>query len=127
MEMIQLCFRIKDENHNKEVRDSITKIKNDLDKEIGQGKYKILSCHLNKEVVKSKGFDPTMINFLYDTFGEDYINMCDAKTFEEAIRKMNIFRQATATNVDRLYVVKEEIGNVAYELELFTNKRVRVY
>lgn len=127
MEKIQLCFRIKDADFNKEVQESILKIKEQLDAELGVGNYQIISCHLNKKIVEQKGFDSTMISFLYDTFGERYTNMCEAETFDEAMEKMNLFRHAVSSVVDRLYIVKEEIGNVALELELFTNKKVRVF
>lgn len=127
MEKIQLCFRIADEQHNEEVKAGILNIKSELDSELGSGNYKIVSCHLSKEIVEVKGFDPTMINFLHDTFGEDYINLCSAKTFEDAMKEMNTYRTGAATVVDRLYIVKEEIGNISLELELFTNRKVRVY
>lgn len=128
MEKIQLCFRIKDDDaFNKEVQESILKIKDELDTELGAGNYQIYSCHLNKKIVEQKGFDPTMINFLHNTFGDNYINMCDAETFDEAMENMNIFRIAVASSVDRLYLIKLEIGNIALELELFTNKKVRVF
>ena len=96
MEKIQLCFRIADEQHNEEVKAGILNIKSELDSELGSGNYKIVSCHLSKEIVEAKGFDPTMINFLHDTFGEDYINLCSAKTFEDAMKMNDVagFQQA---------------------------------
>ena len=127
MEKIQLCFRIGGKEHDEEVKEGILKIKNELDSELGSGNYKIVSCHLNKEIVEAKGFDPTMINFLHDTFGDDYINLCTSKTFEEAMQNMQAYRVGAATAVDRLYIVKEEIGNISLELELFTNHKVKVY
>lgn len=127
MENIQLCFRITGKDHNEEVRDNILKIKDELDAELGAGNYKIISCHLNKEIVQAKGFDPTMINFLHDTFGEDYINRCCANTFEEAMKNVNLYRKDVAASVDRLYIINEEIGNISLELQLFTNNKVRVY
>ena len=51
----------------------------------------------------------------------------EEKTFDEAMENMNIFRIAVASSVDRLYLIKLEIGNIALELELFTNKKVRVF
>lgn len=127
MENIQLCFRIAGKDHNEEVKNDILKIKGELDAELGAGNYKIVTCHLNKEIVKSKGFDPTMINFLYDTFGDDYLNACSHNTFEEAMKHMDLYRKDVAARVDRLYIIKEEIGNISLELQLFTNNKVRVY
>lgn len=127
MANIQLCFRIGNDEHNEGVRNDILKIKDELDTELGVGNYKILSCHLNKEIVAAKGFDPTMINFLHDTFGEDYVNSCFASTFEEAMENMNAYRIGVASVVDRLYIIKEEIGNIALELQLFTKNKVRIY
>lgn len=126
MEKIQLCFRIS-EDTNDVVKEKILKIKNELDAELGEGNYMIVSCHLNRKIVADKAFDSTMIDFLHETFGKNYVNICEATTFEQAMKDMNTYRTYAANIVDRLYVMDQNIGNIALELQLFTNNKVKVY
>lgn len=126
MEKIQLCFRIS-EDKQEVIKEKITLIKSQLDAELGQGNYIIVSCHLNKKIVEEKGFDPTMIDFLHDTFGKSYVNLCEATTFTCAMKDMNTYRTYAASISDRLYIVDENIGNISLELQLFTNNKVRTF
>lgn len=126
MTKIQLCFRVADVEHNTMVIEKLKEVKDKLEN-AGQP-YKVLSCHLNKEIITGKGWDDSIINALHDTFGDKYENRCEATTFEEAMANMNEYRTKVATDVDKIFIVGEQsVGNIALEVELFTQKQIQFF
>lgn len=120
--LVQVCFQIKDEEHNEFVKRKLKELKNKLNPETD----KVLSCHLPKPVVESKGWNTDMCDALIDTFGDMYECQVIARTFEEAIKTLTEARIATAKKVDRIYVIgTQDIGNIDLEIQYFTDNKVQ--
>lgn len=118
---IQVCFQVKDEVHNAEVKEKLKALKSTLnDTDI------VMSCHLPKEIVESKGWSTEMCDALKDIFGSQYLCMVYADTFDEAMSNMDEFRRKTALQADKIFVIGEQsVKNIALEIQYFTNNKVQ--
>lgn len=127
MTKIQLCFSAKTEEESKKIVKKMIKLKETLDKEYGD-EYTIHSCHLTPEIVKEKGFSPTIVNAFVTIFGNKYICEVTAHSFDDAMAHMDEYRRKTAEKVDKLIILAEsEVSNVKLELEYFSNKKVIIF
>lgn len=127
-EPIQLSFRILDEEHKKKVMESIIKIKQELEEEFGKDGYVIISCHLSQKILEERNLDRTIIDFLTNTFQNNYFNFTNsAKNFDDAMANLSKYREFASQLASRMYIIGEDLApGIAKELELFTMKEVRV-
>ena len=77
--VIQVCFQIKDDEHNNYVIQKLKEIKETLNKE-----DRIISCHLPRQIVVDKGWSTQMVDALEDIFGSQY--ECYVKTIRRTTR-----------------------------------------
>lgn len=118
---IQVCFQVKDEAHNAEVKEKLKALKATLN----NGDI-VMSCHLPKSIVEAKGWSTEMCDALTEIFGNQYLCMVYADTFDEAMDKMNVYRRETALKADKIFVIGEQsVKNIALEIQYFTNNRVQ--
>lgn len=123
---IQLCFRVADDAHNSMVLAKLEEVKGKL--EATGEDYTVMSCHLNRQVLEEKGWGTMIIDGLENIFGDRYINKCTATTMAEALANMNVYRAETANEVDNIFIIGEQsVGNIALEVELFTNKKIQFF
>jgi len=116
--VIQLCFQIKDAEHNAMVIKKLKEIKKDET-------YKFISCHMPRHIVETKGWSTEMIDALEEIFGAQYECLIKDSTFEEAINNINTYRTEAAKKADKILIIGEQsIANIALEIELFTQSRV---
>lgn len=118
---IQVCFQVKDEEHNNQVIEKLKELKGKIAPE-----DTIISCHLPKCIVEEKGWSTMMVDALNSIFENQYISLVNAENFDEAMSKMNDYRKEASQIADKIYVIGEQsIANIALEIEMFTNKNIQ--
>ena len=75
-----------------------------------------------------KGFATNVPDIFDAVFGDDYVCELHSETnFTDAMTRINDYRTNLAKKADKLVILNNEsIGNVALELELFTQNRVMI-
>ena len=124
--IIQICFTLKTGLTSKMIQEKMIELKKKLDAIYGEHCYECRSCHLSRILCIDKGL-PTDVPDIFDTvFGDDYICELHSETrFADAMTRIEDYRKGLAKKADKLVILNNEsIGNVALELELFTNNRV---
>lgn len=119
----QLCFKVADEEHNNMVIEKLKKFKSTL-----KDGDTVHSCHLNRKILIEKNFDMKILDSLEEIFGDSYYNHCTASEFAVAMKEMDDYRKQVAGLVDSIVVIgAQSISNIALEIELFTQNRVRFF
>lgn len=99
-----------------------------LDNLYGEHCYECRSCHLSRKLCIEKGFATDVPDIFDAVFGDDYVCELHSETnFADAMTRINDYRQNLAKKADKLVILNNEnIGNVALELEMFTQNRVMI-
>ena len=92
------------------------------------GNYTVHSCLLPKHILKEKGFDSRLVDSLIKTFGDKYSTELENEgSFDSCCKKIDEYRLKLSKKVDRLVIISSiPLSKVAYELELFTENKVKV-
>lgn len=118
---IQVCFQVKDEAHNAYVIEKLKALKETLN-----NNDVIMSCHLPKTIVESKGWSTEMCDALKDIFGKQYLCMVYADNFDDVMANMDVYRRETALKADKIFIIGEQsVKNIALEIQYFTNNKVQ--
>jgi hypothetical protein len=88
---------------------------------------RVISCHLNREIITEKGWSSNVIDTLELVFGEKYSTLVEEKTFADAMANMQTTREKAAAMADVLYVIlpKDCLGNMTEEIRLASDDKVR--
>lgn len=126
--IIQICFTLKTGLTPEQIRSKMQDLKTLLDTTYGEHSYECHSCHLSRRLCIDKGFTTEVPDIFAEVFGRDYIcELQDETSFDEAMKKINAYRQGLALKADRLVILSEDaVSNVKLELQLFTQNKVLV-
>ena len=124
---IQICASAKTKEETEKAVSKIIKLKDELDELYGKD-YTVHSCLLPKHILKEMGFDSTLVDALINTFGDKYsTELENEESFDSCCKKLDEYRLKLSKKVDRLVIVSTTpLSKVAYELELFTENKVKV-
>lgn len=124
--IIQICFTLKTGLTPEIIREKMISLKEKLDNLYGKHCYECRSCHLSRKLCIDKGFTTDIPDIFDAVFGDAYICELHSETkFDEAMTRINTYRQNLAKKADKLVILNNEnVNNVALELELFTQNRV---
>ena len=124
---IQICASAKTKEETEKAVSKILKLKDELDKLYGNN-YTVHSCLLPKHILKEMGFDSTLVDALINTFGDKYsTELENEESFDSCCKKLDEYRLKLSKKVDRLVIISTTpLSKVAYELELFTENKVKV-
>lgn len=126
--IIQICFTLKTGLTPEIIREKMESLKEKLDNLYGEHCYECRSCHLSRQLCMDKGFTTEVPDIFDAVFGDDYVCELHSETnFTDAMTHINDYRTNLAKKADKLVILNNEsIGNVALELELFTQNRVMI-
>ena len=124
---IQICASAKTKEETEKAVSKILKLKDELDKLYGNN-YTVHSCLLPKHILKEMGFDSTLVDALINTFGDKYsTELENEESFDSCCKNLDMYRLKLSKKVDRLVIISTTpLSKVAYELELFTENKVKV-
>lgn len=126
--IIQICFTLKTGLTSETILEKMKLLKAKLDNLYGEHCYECRSCHLSRKLCIEKGFATDVPDIFDAVFGDDYVCELHSETnFADAMTRINDYRQNLAKKADKLIILNNEsIGNVALELEMFTQNRVMI-
>lgn len=127
--IVQVCFSL-NALTKEQIQAKLHKLKKLLDGEyVGDGKpgYELHSCHLSKAVCLNAGFDSWLPEAFASIFDKNYVCEITENTLSGAMSAMERHRIDLARRADRMFILGDDkIGNVALEIQYFTDNRVNV-
>lgn len=123
--IVQISFSLKTGLTMTDIREKLQALKTKLDN--AYSKYEVHSCHLSKTICVNSSLTTEIPDLFEEIFGSKYICELTETTLNEALNNMDNHRTDLAKKADRLVLLaKDELTNVALELQLFTDNHVLV-
>lgn len=123
--IVQISFSLKTGLTTADIREKLQALKTKLDN--AYPNYEVHSCHLSRTICVNSSLTTEIPDLFEEIFGSKYICELTETTLNEALNNMKNHRTDLAKKADRLVLLaKDELTNVALELQLFTDNHVLV-
>lgn len=125
--IVQISFSMKTGLKMEELKSKLINLKSKLIEEFGEDGYELRSCHLSRKLCIEHGLDTAVPDMFEEIYGDKYVCELTEDTYASAIADINTHRTILSVKADKLVILSNDsIGNVALELQLFTNNKVAI-